>query len=333
MTGNLWLLLPLCAAGTALLAFVPGGAWLTGAVSAGQQLSAAALKQVLTLLLLLIVPSLWARTLWRTSPWTAIVLFLFAFGCGWLIRGNALDALMTALFLSISGIGLYGLQRAKLSNFRTVLYGSIVILAALFCLVCLADLIREGDAYLSFRSLVTLYGQAAEEARIADVDVGGATVMDLVKTYRMNAESLLIPILLAAAMTASLSNTLLSHLWNRNGGAELPRLSPFSEWRCERRFVLAISGVMLVLMMLVMFGWETATPLLSVAEIAWRLPCALAGLCAVRRLSIRADRKWIFWVIGVLSVLLMPVFGMLLTILGMLASLRPRMNGENGGRL
>lgn len=332
-TGTLWLLLPLCAAGTALLAFVPSGAWLNGSFTAEQQLSIAALKQTLTLLLLMVVPSLLSRTLWRTSPWMAIVLFLFAFGCGWLTSGNALDAVLTAVFLALPGIGLYGLQRVKLSNFRTVLYGSVVILVALFCLVCFADLLREGDAYRSFRSLVALYGQAAEDAKIAELDVGGLTVADLIREYRLNAESLLIPILLAAAMTASLSNTLLSHLWNRNGGAELPRLSPFSEWRCERRYVIAVAGATIVLMMLSMFGWKTATPLLSVAEIAWRLPCSLAGLCAVRRLSQRAGRGWVFWVVCVLSVILMPAFGMLLTILGMLSSLRPRMNGENGGRI
>lgn len=328
------LLLLGAAAGTFLLIFVPAGDWQGQAASPQGALLAASGKAVLTLALLSVVPSLWAGLIHRTSWIAAVALVLFAFGCGWLILGDAADALFPALLAALPGAGLYVLQRLKLSNFRTVLYGSFLTLGGLFAQVCLKDLIRRGDAYLPFREAIDLFEQAANSMSLEEIRIAGVTSKDLIAAYILNAEAIFVPLLLVAAMCASLSNTLFSHLWNRDGAAALPKLKPFREWRCERWYVLFAAVFSIATMLLGMFGLQAFGALSSVAEVMWRLPCSLAGLCAVRRIAVRAGRGWVFWIVCAGTVLLPSIASMLLTLLGMLSSLRNPWNaGEDGKRI
>lgn len=333
---RLWLIL-FAALGTFLLAFVPSGAWLKGAQTAAETLSAGFIKQMLTVLLLCVVPSVFARLAFRISPWTLLGLAAFAFGCGVLVTGDPKDALYTALLCALPGAGLWGLLRLKLSNFKTVIYESFVILAALFGFVCLKDLIRTGDAYASYKALVRLYEQVLRETMTAvagpDGDALVKEMTSAVDVFRTNAESYCVPLLLMPAMAAALSGTLLSHLYNRNGGAYLTPLPRFREWRCERRYVLLCAGFLLVTLFLSMAGVRAADALSGVAGVMWRLPCTLGGLCAVRRIGLLTGRNWIFWIAVGFLVLLPPAAGMGLSLIGLLSALRKPMNvGEDGKR-
>ena len=124
------------------------------------------------------------------------------------------------------------------------------------------------------------------------------------------------------AMAAGLSNTLFSHLWNRDGGVKLNKLPPFAEWRCERRFTLIMTGFVMVVMLLSLFGVQIAITLSGPADTLWRLPCMLAGLCEIRWIGLRFNRRWIFRIVLVLLVLMPPFVGLFLAILGMYASIR-----------
>lgn len=332
-TGMRLLMLLGAAAGTFLLIFVPGGRWLTVADTPVRTLLLAILKHVLTGLGLLIVPSLWARLIHRTSPLTAVALTAFAFGCGWLVSRDATDALYLTLMVALPGVGLWGLQKLGLNNFRTVLYESFLTLGGLYALVCLGDLIRTGDAYVTFRQLIDLYGQALNAAGLLETQISGFSVQEMITVYQMNTESICVPLLLAFGMFAGLSNTLFSHLWNRNGGVTLPKLKRFPEWRCERWYVLFVAVFSIAMMLLSLTGIQAANALSSVADVMWRLPCSLAGLCAVRRLALRAGRGWAFWLICAATLLLPTIAGLLLTMLGMLSSLRKSIDvGEDGRR-
>ena len=332
--GRLWLIL-FAALGTFLLAFIPSGAWLNGTQTAAETLSAILLKQVLCVLLLLVVPSLWAGLAFRISPWMLLGLSALAFGCGLLVTGKPVDALYSALLAALPGAGLWGLLKLKLSNFRAVIYGSFAILAALFGFVCLKDLIRTGDAYASFRELIRLYGQFLRGIALPDVGLEGLTeeIASLIDSLRANAENYCIPLLLMPAMAAALSNVLFAHLWTRNGGADLTPLPRFSEWRCERWYVLLSAGLLLVTMFLGMAGVGAANALSGVAAVMWRMPCMLGGLCAVRRIGLLTGRKWLFWAAIVLLVLMPTAMSMILSLIGLMSALRKPMNvGEDGKR-
>lgn len=325
----------LCAAtGTLLLAFVPSGAWLSRAQAPEAQLLARMFKAFLTVLLLTVVPALWARLAHTVSPWMLPALGVLAFGGGMLASGDAKSALYTLLLIALPGAGLYLLQRLRLTNFRTVIYGSFLILTALFGFLCLPGLIEKGDGFVWFRDTVGLFRQMLEPLRMTDLEFAGIKVSELIEAYRDNAEAVCVPMLLTAAMAASFSNTLLSHVWNRNGGAALTKLPPFEDWRCERGYVIFTALFAIVMLFLSMLGWKTADALASVGETLWRMPCMLAGLCAVRRLGRRFGRGWIIW-IAVGALLILPyIAGIVLPMLGMMSSLRKPMNtGENGGQL
>lgn len=329
-----WLPMLCAAAGTLLLAFVPSGAWLARAQTPEAQLLAQAFKALLTVLLLTVVPALWARLAHTVSPWMLAAFGVLAFGGGMLVSGDAKFALYTLMLIALPGAGLYLLQRLRLSNFRTVIYGSFLILAALFGYLCLPGLIEKGDGYGWFRDAVGLFRQTLEPLNMMDVEVAGVKVSELIEAYRDNAEAASVPMMLTASMTASLSNTLLSHLWNRNGGAVLTALPRFEDWRCERWYVILTSALAVGALLLSMFGRGTAYGLSSAAEVLWRLPCMLAGLCTVRKIGVQLRRGWIMWIALGALMILPAIAGMLLTVLGMLSSLRKPMNtGENGGQL
>lgn len=336
-TDRQWPYLLAAAAGTLLLALASGAARTNGTYTADAAVAAIHLKSAATVLLLLIVPAVWARLAHRISPWVLLGLAGFAFVCGWIVRGDAVSALYTTLLIALPGAGLFGLQKLKLSNFRTVLYESFVILAALFAFLCLGDLIGSGDAFLKFRQLAALYGQVLGEIDFSAFGANGAllsaTMREAIDLLRLNPEALFAPMLLGAAMAAGLSNTLFSHLFNRNGGVTLSVLPPFERWRCERWFVLLSAGFLLASLALGMAGVESADALSGVAGVLWRMPCMLAGLCTVRYLGSVSGKKWVFWLaIGALLVL-PPAMIVILAMIGVLASLRKPIDaGEDGIR-
>lgn len=332
---RLWLIL-FAAIGTFLLAFVPSDAWLNGARTAEETLSAISLKQILTVLLLLVVPSVWARLAFRVSPWALLGLAALAFGCGLLAAGDPKDALYTTLLCALPGAGLWGLQKLKLSNFKTVVYESFVILAALFGFVCLRDLIRTGDAYASYKELIRLCGEVLNRIMLSATGLDGIALTEEITSalnlIRTNAESYCVSALLTPAMAAALSNTLFSHLFNRNSGADLTPLPRFSEWRCERGYVLLCAGFLLVTLFLSMAGLQAANALSGIAAVLWRMPCMLGGLCTVRRIALLTGRKWIFWITVGILVLLPPAVGMVLALIGLLSALRKPMNVGGDGK-
>lgn len=334
-TGRLWAYLAAAAIGTLLLAFVPSDAWLKGAAQPETAILAIHTKQLLTVLLLMIVPSLWARVTHLVSPWLLLGLTGLAYAAGFFVTRDPVGALYAAVLIALPGVGLYGLQRLKLSNFRTVIYESLVILAALFGFVCLKDLIRTGNAYKSYQSLVDMYDTVLE--RIPWAALYGEQVREemtaMIDLFRTNAESYCAPILLLPSMAAALSGTLFSHLFNRDGGAALVPLPRFSEWRCERWYVLLTGGVMLATLFLSMAGVQWAIGLSGIVGILWRMPCMLGGLCTVRRLGLKTGRKWVFWVAIGMLIVLPPATGMLLSLLGLLSAMkRPTNVGEDGER-
>ena len=334
---RIWPYLVAAAAGTLLLAFVPSDAWLNGAAQTGTALLTVFLKQFLTVLLLCAVPPVWARLAHRISPWALLGLAVFAFGAGLLVTGDLQEALYTAALCALPGAGLYGLQKLKLSNFRTVIYGSFVTLAAVFVFVCVKDLIRTGDAYATYKATVDVYGQTLRKLVLSEDAQYGALLAEeadaMIDMFRSNAESYCVSGMLLASMTASLFNTLLSHLFCKNDAVLTP-LPRFSEWRCERWYVLLSAGILLVALFLSMARVQAAEALSNIAGVLWRMPCMLGGLSTTRRIGIRAGKKWFFWVTVGLLVVMPPIMGMMLSLLGLLSALRKPTNvGEDGKQI
>ena len=337
LSDRLWPYLLGTAAGTLLTALVACGPGNHGASAVGEMFGEIVLRAIALVLLLWIVPALWARLAHRVSPWVLLALAAFAFGCGILFSGDAMTALYATLLIALPGAGLFGLQKLRLSNFRTVLYESFVILAALFGFLCLDNMIRFGDAYRSFRNVIGLYGKVLAEWNALLEELGGtqisSVIAELIAEIRQYPEVIFMPMLLIAAMTAGLSGTLFSHLFNRNGGAALSPLPPFELWRCERWYVLLSVGLTFVTMLLSILQSPSAEALSGVASVLWRIPCSLAGLCTVRYLGQQTGRKWIFWIAVGLLIVLPSAAVMLLALIGMLSAMRKPTNvGEDGIR-
>ena len=335
--GRLWPYLLGAVSGTLFIALAACGTGDHGAYTAGGELGRIVLRAITIVLLLWIVPALWARLAHRISPWMLLGLAALAFGCGLLFSGDAMTALYAVILIALPGAGLYGLQKLRLSNFRTVLYESFIVLAALFGFLCLNDMIKTGDAYRSFRHVIGLYEEILGEWNALLGELGGAqissTFEELLKAVRQSPEVIFVPLLMTVAMTAGLSVTLFSHLFNRRGGAELTALPPFAEWRCERWYVYLTAGFLLVTMVLGATGVQAADALSGVAGVLWRMPCMLGGLCALRRIALRAGRKWIFWV-AIAMLVTLPMFAwMILAVIGMMSAMRKPANaGEDGIR-
>lgn len=336
-----WLVLAGGVIGTLLLVLIPGAAWpnLPESGDPAVLLAVMLIKQALTVMLLLIVPALWARSAHTCGPWTLPLLSAVAFAFGFALSKDAIGALYALLLAALPGIGLYLLQRLKLSNFRTVIYTAVLVLFALFGYVCLPSLLESGDAYLPFKSVIAVYERILENMKPLFTLQGGETdsyyqaARDIVAEYRLNADVIGVPALLVPSMCAGLSNVLFSHLMNRKGGADLTALPPFGAWRCERLYVYLATGVAVVSWLLAMLKVSGMDALSGTVMLAWRFPCALAGLSAIFSLSGRLKKRWIF-VIVCCATLLTPTFGpTLLSVVGMLASLRRPTTDRKDGTL
>ena len=332
---RIWLYLIAAVGGTVLLTLSASGTKIFVANTASDELGLILLRAIAVVLLLWIVPALWARLAYRISPLVLLGLAAVTFGCGFLFSGDAITALYAVLLIALPGAGLFGLQKLRLSNFRTVLYESFVILAALFGFLCLGDMIRFGDAYRPFRHVVGLYGTILDAWTALLGESGGTqlsiAVAELISEIRNSPEALFVPMLTAAALTAGFSNTLFSHLMNRNGAAELTPLPPFAMWRCERWYVILSFGFMLVTMTLAMFGLQAAEALSSVAGLLWRLPCTLAGLCVLRYVGLQTHKNWIFWVAFAMLFASPTIAPILLSMIGTMSALRKPMNVGGDG--
>ena len=216
-----------------------------------------------------------------------------------------------------------------------MLYTSVLTLFALFAYVCLPSYFESGNAYLPFKNVIVFYERMIEDLQPAAAALGGSdtytTVLALVTELKLSPDAIGVPILCVPAMTAGLSNVLFSHLFNRRGGADLIALPPFSEWRCERLYVYLTMGFALVTYALSYFDISGIDALASIAMLVFTMPCALAGLSALRRLSLRLKKGWLF-VIFCIAPALMPSFGMtLLSVIGMIASIRTQTTDRKDG--
>ena len=142
----------------------------------------------------------------------------------------------------------------------------------------------------------------------------------MLRDLKLNANEYLVEILYYPAALAALCAPLLSHAFNRRGGAELKPLPPFSDWMAEPEYVYGVLVLSLAALVLSMAGQQTGAALLRIAYVLWLLPMALVGLCTLKKWS--KGRPWIF-VIGIVA--LSALFSMAvqaLSIVGMIGFMR-----------
>ncbi len=336
-----WVLL--AAAATAALCFLPhlhlafqaAEAEDAELMKAFGTLTAFAIQAVLMIPLLCVTPALWARSAWRTHPAALGLLALVAFATGHMAGGFAQEGLYAMLLITPAGVLLYGMQRAGFSNFRIVFYGSVVLLAGLFCQICLPSMIAEGDAFLPLRNLVSAY--ETEWKYMTELMTGidasqrdaAMTIGDMITELKIYPEVSMLQLLYYPAAFAALSNGLLSHLFNRKGGADLKKLPPFEDWQVESGYFYGTLVLTVVAYILTMTGVSYGMGLLRVAYAMWLLPMSLAGLCALKRWT--KSRPWMFILICVFTGLMYSMIGQLLAIFGMLSFMQQRMKRRMQG--
>ena len=295
------------------------------------------LKIVLLIPLLCVTPALWARSAWRLHPMAlaGLTLFLFAFGA--LLTHNALQGLYLVGLLAPSGILLYGMQRWKLSNFKVVFYGSILLLFGLFIYVCLPSYFAYGDAFLPLRNAITDYRIVFEQtaAELSAIDVNGLlrpmieSVSEATLAMKLDADQYLVAYLYYPAAIATLSNALLSYLWNRKGGAQLIPLRSFSDWMVESQYVIGVVLLSILSYILVFSGVSFGSGLVRIAYVLWMLPMGLLGLCTVKKWT--ASKPWIFILVCVVCGLLFQTAMQFLPIVGMFGYFWDRMRRRSQG--
>lgn len=307
------------------------------AAAASVLLAGIVLRTLLFVPLWMIVPSLWARAAHTAQPVILALLSLVAFGTGFLLTRSAPEALYDLALIAPAGILLYVMQRWKLSNFRIVLYGSVALLFGLFVRVSVPTLLSDGDAFLPMRDAVAAYRVLWNEA-VADPTVmralsgAGMPAEQLGETLtalKLNAEQYLIGILYYPAAIAALSNCLMSHLYNRRGGAELVKLKPFSEWRVEPAYVYGTLALTAVAYVLTFAGVGYGVALTQLAFAVWTLPMSLAGLCTLKRWL--KGRPGVFALACVGTALLYTVLGQMLAIVGFMGFMQDRLKERMQG--
>lgn len=332
----------LAAAATAALCYLPHLRLAFSAVEEDAKLMAAfgtlttfAIQAILMLPLLCITPALWARSAWRTHPAALVLLALVAFATGHIAGGTVQEGLYAMLLIAPAGALIYGMQRMKLSNFRVVFYGSIALLAGLFGQICLPSMLAEGDAYLALKNLVSAYevewNYMAELMIGIDASQREATqaIGDMLAELKIYPEVSTLQLLYYPAALAALANGLLSHLFNRRGGADLQKLPPFEEWQVESGYFYGTLALTAVAYILTMTGVSYGMGLLRVAYAMWLLPMSLAGLCALKRWT--KGRAWVFVLACVFTGLFYSMVGQMLAILGMLSFIQQRMKRRMQG--
>ena len=106
--------------------------------------------------LLCVAPALWARSAWRVHPLMLAALSAVAFATG-AAFGGMMDGLYNVGLIAPAGVLLYVAQQRKVSHFKVVFYGSIVLLLGLFLRISVPSMASDGDAFLPMRSVVDAY--------------------------------------------------------------------------------------------------------------------------------------------------------------------------------
>ncbi len=293
------------------------------------------LQALLIVPLLCVVPALWSRAAWRISPAVIGVLALAAFASGYVCTGSAREGLFAVLFIAPAGAVIHLMQRAGYSNFRVVFYGSILILAGLFARICLPALMSEGDAFLPLRNLAAAYETewnfmaqsiaGGDESRVESA----LLFSDMLKQMRIYPEISTLEILYYPAALAGLSNGLLSHLFNRDGSAQLAKLPPFENWLVDPSYFYGSLALTILSYAVTMMGAPYGMGLMQVAYVIWLLPMSLAGLSAVKYWTKR--RPWVFIVACILTGLMFSMFAQILAVFGMLRFIHQRMKRRMQG--
>lgn len=333
----------LAAAATVALCAVPYlNIPVHAAASDGADISAASeilvnfiVKAILMIPLLCVTPALWTRSAWRSRPAFLAILSLLAFGIGVVFGGSVAEGAYSLLLAAPYSIVLFFLQKEKSTNFQCVFYGSVLLLISLFGRICGPSLAAEGDAFLPLKNLAAAY--ETEWNNVVGLMQGLAEPQqeilglfsDTLKQLRVYPEVSMLQFLYYPSALAALCNVLLSHLFNRRGGADLRKLPPFEEWTVESGYFYGSLVLTVIAYILTMTGVSYGMGLLQVAYAIWMLPLALAGLCAIKHWTKR--RVWIFVLVCVFSVSMFSVFGQMLAVVGMLRFMYQRMRRRMQG--
>ena len=280
------------------------------------------------LILMAVLPALWAATAFRARPFMLGVLALTALLSAYLISGSLSSTLLLCAFTVPAGAVIYLLQRFRFGNFYTVFFTSVVLTAGLYAYVCGPSLLAGGSAFDQIgRSILTMgqtmqpvYDAMGMGAIWAEV-FSAAAVTDLVSTVG-------VAVLYAIGALVALSNTLLLHAMNRSHAMPLCPLSPFERWNVPRGFVFGSLALMLIGVFAMTGGAAFGTALVCVIFVIWVMPMALVGLSVLY-----GEKKRLAPVI-VMAVLAIPLYlyvPPLLALIAMFGRRPPRRPASSAG--
>lgn len=296
----------------------------------------ALLGSLLTLLLMAIVPSLWAYACRRTQPlWVAVLTAVLLAVSYWATEGDWTVSLCTVGMVLIPSVGMIILQNRRGSNFQVVAYGALLLLIGFGVRVCLPSLLKEGDSFAAVRAVVDAYYMLCEPtlrsaAGILLQEEAVELLLDTVVHFRTYAELYVMMYLYEAAAGLALCNGLLVHAFNRKQRVDLVALPPFREWRVERGYFYGSSALLAVSLVLYLCNVSAVEGLLNVMTSVWSYPLMLAGLCACRRIA--KDRVWLFIIVCV-AVVTLPYMASILSAIGLFSTISDirKAREEQGG--
>lgn len=288
------------------------------------------LKILTVVPLLCVTPMLWSRVTWFGGPYMLPLFVTLSYGTGLIFGEGFLGSLYFVGMIAPAGIILFLLQRYRYSNFYTVFYLSIVLLAGLFIRVSLPALINSHDAFLPMRETVASYRvlwDAVSEGAVTEE--AGSVIQEMLKEMKLEPEQYLIGLLYYPAALAALTNGVLSHVFNRGGEAELVELPPFEEWTVERGYVFGSLALTVVSYILSITGQRYGDALLQIAYLVWMLPMSLAGVCYLKKRT--KGKTWLFVLITVLAISMYSIFAWALSLMGMLGFFRKEQDKRKQG--
>lgn len=251
---------------------------------------------------MLVLPALWAHAALRTRLWVLPLLALEALLVAYAATGAWQPALLVWLVIAPAGAAVCLLQKAKMGNFYTTFFSSVLLAAGLYACVCGPSLIAGRTAFAGVQDSIMAAGEMMKPLYAA---AGMGDIWALLFDAGTLSDSMAlmgVPVLYALGAVFALSNVLLLHAMNRGRVAELCPLSPFASWRVPRAFVNILFFLMLAGVIASLSGSEWGASLAYAVFTVWVMPMALVGLSVIY-----GRRKRLAPVI-VLAVLCVPLY-------------------------
>lgn len=274
---------------------------------------AAGALSVAVLPVYLLLPAIWAATMFRLKPGWLVVFAVVNFAAGFWLYGSWVTAACLAALAALPALAIYGMLRWGFGNAYAGAVGAGLGLAALYGAVCLPGILSGEGAFTAIKALFLESFAASRELLVTLPYVGDAALNVWDAQEAMIAEglpSMVMMTLCGMACVLALSNLLFFRLFGKKQDFGLKELPPFSEWSIPRSMTAGLALMITASLVMRIAKWPYADDFTNVISVIVGFPLILQGLSVLdfflKRVPNRTEliRVLAFTVVGLLFILL-----------------------------